>query len=101
MTDPRQPAWDAVFAYIRTLPLEPHRPTAVERNAMIWRAVNAALTAVGYQDAYARIIEEINMIDPQQCPPQPTPEPDYQVRERGEGVSVEWANDFPTEGNYE
>lgn len=52
--DPRQPAWDAVFAYIRTLPREGERPTVVERNAIIWRAVNAALVAVGYPDENER-----------------------------------------------
>jgi hypothetical protein len=40
----RQPAYDAVYAYIRelrnTLP-----PDAAHRNATIWRAVNAALDA--------------------------------------------------------
>ncbi|MFE1321633.1 hypothetical protein [Kitasatospora phosalacinea] len=49
--DPRKPAWDAVFAYIRTLPREGDRPDVVERNAMIWRGVNAALVALGYPDA--------------------------------------------------
>lgn len=49
--DPRKPAWDAVFAYICTLPREGDRPNVVERNAMIWRAVNAALAAIGYPDA--------------------------------------------------
>lgn len=49
--DPRQPAWDAVFAYIRTLPRDAPPASVVERNAVIWRAVNAALTAIGYPDA--------------------------------------------------
>ncbi|MCX5209772.1 hypothetical protein OG689_10800 [Kitasatospora sp. NBC_00240] len=51
--DPRQPAWDAVFAYIRTLPRDTPRLSVVERNAVIWRAVNAALVALGYPDAEA------------------------------------------------
>ena len=42
--DPRQPAYDAVYEYIRKLggylP-----PDTVHRNAVIWRAVNAALGA--------------------------------------------------------
>lgn len=42
--DPRQPAYDAVYEYIRALggylPPDP-----VHRNAVIWRAVNAALDA--------------------------------------------------------
>ncbi|MGW1661034.1 hypothetical protein [Streptomyces microflavus] len=38
----RQPAYDAVYAYIRTLPVEP----VPIRNAHIWRAVNAALDAM-------------------------------------------------------
>ncbi|WP_162602947.1 hypothetical protein [Streptomyces sp. CS090A] len=43
--DPRQPAYDAVFAYIRSQP-DVLPATVVERNAIIWRAVNAALDAV-------------------------------------------------------
>ncbi|MFE0651373.1 hypothetical protein ACFVZH_22570 [Streptomyces sp. NPDC059534] len=44
-TNPRQPAYDAVYAYIRSL--GNHLPPyPVERNAMIWRAVNAALDAM-------------------------------------------------------
>lgn len=56
--DPRQPAWDAVFAYIRTLPREGGRPSVVERNAMIWRGVNAALVAVGYPGEYEQAAPE-------------------------------------------
>ncbi|MET8978530.1 hypothetical protein ABZX85_23220 [Streptomyces sp. NPDC004539] len=45
---PRQPAYDAVFAFIRglgdALPAEP-----VHRNAMIWRAVHAGLDAMTAQ----------------------------------------------------
>lgn len=42
--DPRQPAYDAVYEYIRALGgyLPPDR---VHRNALIWRAVSAALGA--------------------------------------------------------
>ncbi|MGW4803087.1 hypothetical protein [Kitasatospora sp. NPDC004272] len=57
-TDPRKPAWDAVFAYIRTLPRESHRPDVVERNAMIWRGVNAALVALGYPGEYEQAAPE-------------------------------------------
>ncbi|MEV5957261.1 hypothetical protein AB0M11_26430 [Streptomyces sp. NPDC051987] len=45
-TNPRQPAYDAVFAYIRQQPVDFLPATVVDRNAMIWRAVNAALDAV-------------------------------------------------------
>lgn len=42
--DPRQPAYDAVYEYIRALgPYLP--PDLVHRNAVIWRAVQAALAA--------------------------------------------------------
>ncbi len=42
--DPRQPAYDAVYEYIRDLgPYLP--PDLVHRNAVIWRAVHAALGA--------------------------------------------------------
>lgn len=43
--DPRQPAYDAVFAYIRQQPRDFLPTTVVGRNAMIWRAVHAALDA--------------------------------------------------------
>lgn len=45
--DPRQPAYDAVFAYIRQQPHGFLPTTVVDRNAMIWRAVHAALDAMG------------------------------------------------------
>lgn len=49
-TDPtaadRQPAYDAVFAYIRQQPRDFLPTNVVDRNAMIWRAVNVALDAV-------------------------------------------------------
>lgn len=45
--DFRQPAYDAVFAYIRQQPLDFLPTTVVDRNAMIWHAVHAALDAVG------------------------------------------------------
>ncbi|MFF7527322.1 hypothetical protein [Streptomyces pseudovenezuelae] len=45
--DPRQPAYDAVFAYIRSQPRDFLPTTVVGRNAMIWDAVHAALDAVG------------------------------------------------------
>jgi hypothetical protein len=47
VTDPRQPAYDAVFAYIRQQPRDFLPVTVVGRNAMIWRAVHAALDAMG------------------------------------------------------
>ncbi|MFB9485592.1 hypothetical protein ACFFSH_40495, partial [Streptomyces filamentosus] len=43
-TDPRQPAYDAVYAHIRELG-DHMPPNPVHRNAMIWRAVHAALGA--------------------------------------------------------
>jgi hypothetical protein len=46
-TDPRQAAYDAVFAYIRQQPVDFLAATVVDRNAMIWHAVHAALDAVG------------------------------------------------------
>lgn len=42
--DPRQPAYDAVYEYIRGLG-EYMPPDPVHRNAVIWRAVHAALGA--------------------------------------------------------
>ncbi|GGV91808.1 hypothetical protein [Streptomyces massasporeus] len=44
-TDPRQPAYDAVWAYIRALGVY-MPPTTAHRNAVIWRGVHAALDAV-------------------------------------------------------
>jgi hypothetical protein len=49
--DPRQPAYDAVFAYIRRQPVDFLPTTVVGRNAMIWDAVHAALDAVGVPGA--------------------------------------------------
>lgn len=43
----RQAAYDAVFAYIRSQPRDFLPTTVVDRNAMIWNAVHAALDAVG------------------------------------------------------
>lgn len=45
--DFRQPAYDAVFAYIRQQPRDFLPTTVVDRNAMIWHAVHAALDAMG------------------------------------------------------
>lgn len=42
--DARQPAYDAVYAHIRALG-DQMPPDPVHRNAMIWQAVHAALTA--------------------------------------------------------
>ena len=44
-SDLRQPAYDAVYAVIRSLPRE--RLGQVERDAAIWRSVHAALDATG------------------------------------------------------
>ncbi|MGC5400191.1 hypothetical protein ACPXCP_31180 [Streptomyces sp. DT20] len=43
--DARQRAYDAVFAVIRSQPLDFLPTTVVERNALLWRAVHAALDA--------------------------------------------------------
>lgn len=43
----RQPAYDAVFAYIREQPREETTYRTAVRNAHIWRAVDAALDAMG------------------------------------------------------
>lgn len=45
VVDPRQSAYDAVYAYIRSTNRMPG--DLAYRNAMIWRAVNAALDAAG------------------------------------------------------
>ncbi|MEU6674797.1 hypothetical protein [Streptomyces sp. NPDC046925] len=45
MRDPRQPAYDAVYTYIRSSNRVPG--DVVTRNAMIWQAVTAALDALG------------------------------------------------------
>jgi hypothetical protein len=42
----RQPAYDAVFAWLRKQPVDFLPVTVVGRNAMIWHAVHAALDAV-------------------------------------------------------
>lgn len=47
VTDPRQAAYDAVFAHLRKQPVDFMPATVVDRNAMIWHAVHAALDAVG------------------------------------------------------
>ncbi|MFF6904544.1 hypothetical protein ACFY9Q_01210 [Streptomyces sp. NPDC012389] len=44
-SDTERPAYNAVFAYIRSQPRDFLPATVVDRNAMIWRAVAAALTA--------------------------------------------------------
>ena len=44
MTDPRQAAYDAVYAEISRLG-DYMPPDRVHRNAIIWRAVNAAIDA--------------------------------------------------------
>jgi len=48
-SNPKQPAYDAVYAYIRQLG-DSMPPDPVHRNAMIWRAVSAALDAVDRLD---------------------------------------------------
>lgn len=45
--DPRKPAWDGVYAYIRALPF-----SDAELNALIWGGVDAALVGLGYPSAY-------------------------------------------------
>ncbi|MEU2402788.1 hypothetical protein ABZ609_00380 [Streptomyces rubiginosohelvolus] len=42
---PRNPSYEAVFAYIRNQPVDFLPRTVVDRNAMIWGAVHAALDA--------------------------------------------------------
>jgi hypothetical protein len=49
--DFRQPAYDAVFAYIRDQPRDFLPVTVVDRNVMIWHAVHAALDAMGVPTA--------------------------------------------------
>ncbi|MFF2612311.1 hypothetical protein [Kitasatospora sp. NPDC058046] len=48
--DPRQPAWDEVYAYIRRLPVRD-----ADLNALIWRAVDAALIGLGYPSSYVEV----------------------------------------------
>ncbi|ARX81568.1 hypothetical protein SMD44_00966 [Streptomyces alboflavus] len=57
--DPRQPAYDAVYAHLSAL--GDHMPAdRVHRNAMIWRAVHAALDAMEPQlDTVQRALREI------------------------------------------
>ncbi|WP_399553874.1 hypothetical protein OG473_39430 (plasmid) [Streptomyces anulatus] len=69
--DPKQPAYDAVFAYIRSQP-DVLPATVVERNAMIWRAVHAALDAAPAAPAVAErlaLVEALvsDFIDPDPC----------------------------------
>lgn len=62
MTDPKQPAYDAVYGYIRSLPdegLNALPSSVVERNAVIWHAVHAALDAVGFEAAMQRTVEQL------------------------------------------
>jgi hypothetical protein len=48
MTNPRQPAYDAVFDTIRAIPARAGDGYGVAvENARVWRAVEAALTAMG------------------------------------------------------
>jgi hypothetical protein len=49
--DPRQASYDAVFAYIRQQPRDFLPTTVVDRNAMIWHAVHAALDAANVPKA--------------------------------------------------
>lgn len=56
----RQPAYDAVFAYIRQQPRDFLPATVVDRNAMIWRAVNAALDA---QAAVSAVVPPADQAD--------------------------------------
>ncbi|WP_329163944.1 hypothetical protein OHB49_28945 [Streptomyces sp. NBC_01717] len=52
---PRQPAYDSVLAYIRSEPTDFLPTTVVERNAMIWHAVHAALDAMPEHPAVAEL----------------------------------------------
>ena len=56
--DPRQAAYDAVFAYIRQRPRDFLPATVVDRNAMIWHAVHVALDACGIPKADTQREEE-------------------------------------------
>lgn len=47
--DPRQPAYDAVYAYIERLG-DHMPPDPVHRNALIWRSVHAALDTLDNRD---------------------------------------------------
>lgn len=72
-TEARQPAYDAVFAYIRSQPRDFLPRTVVGRNAMIWRAVHAALDAMDGQtgpaatEATEPIACSVKHCDPDQC----------------------------------
>jgi hypothetical protein len=65
--DPRQPAYDAVFAYIREQPRDFVPTTVVDRNAMIWRAVHAALDAVGVPGTASAPTDQAACPDPIEC----------------------------------
>ncbi|MGW7398072.1 hypothetical protein ACWGH7_16425 [Streptomyces cyaneofuscatus] len=69
--DPKQPAYEAVFAYIRSQP-DALPATTVERNAMIWRAVHAALNAAPPAPAVSErlaLVESLvaDFVDPDPC----------------------------------
>lgn len=57
-TDPRQAAYDAVFAYIRKQPVDFMPTTVVARNAMIWNAVHTALSAAGVLEPGTQLKED-------------------------------------------
>ncbi|MCX4911851.1 hypothetical protein [Streptomyces sp. NBC_00878] len=57
-TDPRQSAYDAVLAYIRQQPVDFMPTTVVDRNAMIWDVVHAALDAVGVPEPGTQLKED-------------------------------------------
>lgn len=58
----RQPAYDAVFAYIRTLPRDFLPATIVDRNAMIWQAVNIALGAPAATEATEDALRYVQVV---------------------------------------
>lgn len=57
-TDPRQAAYDAVLAYIHQQPVDFMPTTVVDRNALIWDAVHAALGAVGVLEPGTQLKED-------------------------------------------
>lgn len=61
---PRQPAYDSVLAYLRSQPTDFLPTTVVERNAMIWHAVHAALDAMPEHPAVAELARIRRALDP-------------------------------------
>ncbi|MGY4903295.1 hypothetical protein [Streptomyces sp. 900116325] len=61
---PRQPAYDSVLAYIRSQPTDYLPTTIVERNALVWHAVHAALDAMPEHPAVAELARVRRALDP-------------------------------------